>query len=59
MKIERSYSHLNGYEHILVHKPRLWEEIVKVINGVDATASKRKRPRRRQKQGECFSARRQ
>jgi hypothetical protein len=36
MKIIETYSHLNGLEFLLVHKPRLWEEVVQVINKVDA-----------------------
>jgi hypothetical protein len=36
------YSHLNGYEYLLVHKPELWEEIVTVIESVDAEVCKTK-----------------
>jgi hypothetical protein len=36
MRIVEFYSHLNGYEHIMVHKPSLWTEIVSAIEGVDA-----------------------
>lgn len=36
MKIAEAYSHLNGLEFLLVHKPNLWKEIQKVINNVDA-----------------------
>lgn len=36
MKIAECYSHLNGYEFIRVHKPRLWKEIEQVIANVDA-----------------------
>jgi len=36
MKIANSYSHLNGYEHLLVHKKDLWEEIVMAIQSIDA-----------------------
>lgn len=42
MKIAASYSHLNGLEYLLVHKPGLWEEIRKVIEGVDAEACRTK-----------------
>lgn len=38
MQIAVKYSHLNGLEFLLVHKPKLWDEIVKVINTVDAEA---------------------
>lgn len=36
MKIVETYSHLNGLEYLLVHKPNLWREIQSVINNVDA-----------------------
>lgn len=42
MKIIETYSHLNGLEFILVHKPKLWEEIQVVINSVDAEGCKNK-----------------
>lgn len=36
MKIAETYSHLNGLEFLLVHKPQLWQEIETVIAAVDA-----------------------
>lgn len=36
MKIAEKYSHLNGLEFLLVHKPSLWKEIQSVIAAVDA-----------------------
>ena len=36
------YSHLNGLEFLLVHKPRLWKEIQSVITKVDAQKCKTK-----------------
>jgi len=36
MNIIETYSHLNGLEILLVHKPELWKEIQDVINSVDA-----------------------
>ncbi len=36
MKITETYSHLNGLEFLLVHKPGLWKEIEAVIAAVDA-----------------------
>lgn len=36
MRIAERYSHLNGWEHIQVHKPHLWAEIEDVIGLVDA-----------------------
>jgi hypothetical protein len=40
MKIIEKYSHLNGLEFLLVHKPMLWREIQEVINEVDAEKCK-------------------
>lgn len=42
MKIIETYSHLNGLEFLLVHKPRLWDEIKAVISSVDAEACRTK-----------------
>ena len=38
MKIANMYSHLNGYEFMLVHKQGLWEEIENAIKYVDANS---------------------
>ena len=37
MRIAETYSHLNGLEFLLVHKPTLWREIQSVIAAVDAS----------------------
>jgi len=42
MKIVETYSHLNGLEFLLVHKPALWKELKSVIASVDADACKTK-----------------
>lgn len=42
MKIAETYSHLNGLEYLLVHRPRLWKEIKKVIKSIDAGLLKTK-----------------
>jgi len=42
MKIIETYSHLNGLEFLLVHKPTLWEEIRNVIVSVNAEKCKTK-----------------
>lgn len=42
MRIARRYSHLNGYEHIMVHKPRLWQDIEDSIAAIDAEACRTK-----------------
>jgi hypothetical protein len=51
VRIRRLYSHLNGQEHILVHKPRLWKEIEHVVAGVDAESCKTKESREKNKKG--------
>jgi hypothetical protein len=42
VKIIEKYSHLNGLEYLLVHKPELWKEIQKVIQVVNAEKCKTK-----------------
>lgn len=42
MKIANIYSHLNGYEHMIVHHKDLWDEIVEAINSIDANAFTKK-----------------
>jgi hypothetical protein len=42
MRIAQKYSHLNGLEFLLVHKPGLWKEIEEVIASVDAVACRTK-----------------
>ena len=42
MKIAETYSHLNGLEFLLVHKPTLWQEIQSVIADVDANKCRTK-----------------
>ncbi|MBI5194367.1 MAG: restriction endonuclease [Nitrospirae bacterium] len=42
MKTVETYSHLNGLEFLLVHKPKLWKEIQSVISTVDAEKCKTK-----------------
>lgn len=37
MRIVETYSHLNGLEFLMVHKPDLWTEIMQVIEGIDAS----------------------
>jgi hypothetical protein len=43
MKINEIYSHLNGLEYLMVHKPDLWQEIQDVIGAIDARACKTKK----------------
>lgn len=39
MRIEQIYSHLNGVEFLLVHKPLLWDEIKLAIQTVNANTA--------------------
>lgn len=52
MKIAECYSHLNGYEFIKVHKPHLWDEIVEVIQAVDAESCRTKTSKEKTMVGE-------
>jgi hypothetical protein len=42
VKIVETYSHLNGLEFLLVHKPKLWQEFQDVIIKVDGQSCKTK-----------------
>jgi hypothetical protein len=42
MKIVETYSHLNGLEFLIVHKPQLWEEMKEVVSKIDADKCKTK-----------------
>ncbi len=42
MHVGARYSHLNGEEYLLVHRPELWREVQAVIETVDAEACKTK-----------------
>lgn len=54
MKIIEIYSHLNGLEYLLVHKPNLWKEINDVINSVDAECCKTKVSEEKTKKGKIL-----
>lgn len=54
MKIVEQYSHLNGHEFLLVHKPELWNEICEVIKDVDAEACKTKISKEKTKKGKLL-----
>lgn len=57
MRIAEFYSHLNGWEHIKVHKKRLWRELEQVIESVDAEACRTKQSKeaRKAKKGLLYS----
>lgn len=42
MRIVARHSHQNGWEHIQVHKPALWKEIERIVEGVNAQACRTK-----------------
>jgi len=54
MKISETYSHLNGLEFLLVHKPKLWSEIQTVIQAVDAQKCKTKVSKEKNKKGKLL-----
>ncbi len=54
MKIAETYSHLNGLEFLIVHKPKLWREIQVVIAAVDAAKCKAKVSKEKTMKGELL-----
>ncbi|MCJ7813706.1 restriction endonuclease, partial [bacterium] len=54
MKIIETYSHLNGLEFLLVHKPALWREIKTVIASLDANKCKTKVSKEKTMKGELL-----
>lgn len=51
MQVKATYSHLNGLEYLLVHRSGLWDEVRRVIEGVDASVCRTKVSRERTKLG--------
>lgn len=51
MRIAETYSHLNGLEFLLVHKPQLWKEIKYVVKTVNAEKCKTKISREKRIKG--------
>lgn len=56
MRIVEHYSHLNGLEYLMVHKPALWDEIQQVIANVDATQFKTKVSKEKTMRGKMLYA---
>lgn len=56
MRIVEYYSHLNGLEYLMVHKPQLWAEIQDVIAKVDATQFKTKVSKEKTMKGKMLYA---
>jgi len=42
MKIIETYSHLNGYEYLRYKHPNIWDELVEIIDQIDAEACRTK-----------------
>src|ERR1017187_7535709 len=42
MRIAAQYTHLNGLEFLMVHKPELWSEIQTIISETDAVGCRTK-----------------
>jgi hypothetical protein len=51
MKIQEVYSHLNGREHIQVHKRGMWNQILEVIDRVNAKTCRTKVSKEKTKVG--------
>ena len=56
LRIVEHYSHLNGLEYLLVHKPGLWNEIREVVEGVDASVCRTKTSMETRSRGKLFYA---
>ena len=54
MKMLQYYSHLNGLEFLLVHKPELWQEIKNVIEKIDSSSTLTKVSSERNKIGKLL-----
>jgi hypothetical protein len=54
MRIAAHYSHLNGKEFLLVHKPALWKEIQDVIVRTDASACRLKISKEKRTKGKVL-----
>ncbi len=56
MKIEKFYSHLNGYEWIMFHQRKIWREIEETIAAIDADALKTKESKEKTMRGKMLYA---
>lgn len=54
MKIIETYSHLNGLEYLIVHRKKLWDEIQKVVESIDAEKCKTKVSKEKTMKGELL-----
>jgi Restriction endonuclease BglII len=51
MRIVQRHSHLNGFEYLMYHKPRIWKEIQTAIEKVDARKCRTKVSKEKTKPG--------
>jgi len=54
MKIKELYSHLNGYEWLLVHKKEIWDEIEAAIDSIDAEIYRTKKSKEKTMMGKML-----
>ena len=54
MRVFARYSHLNGEEFLLIHHRELWEEILEVIESVDAEACRTKESKEKGREGKLL-----
>lgn len=54
MKIAQKYSHLNGEEYLIVHHNNLYNEIIKVIESIDAEKFRTKISKEKRIAGNCL-----
>lgn len=54
MRMVAQYSHLNGLESLLVHRPKFWKEIQTAIRNVDAAACRTKISKEKTKMGKTL-----
>ncbi|MEX2214519.1 MAG: BglII/BstYI family type II restriction endonuclease [Phycisphaeraceae bacterium] len=56
MKIANYYSHLNGYEWIMVHQKSIWGEIEETISSIDAESLRTKESKEKTMRGRMLYA---
>lgn len=54
MRIAAKYSHLNGEEHLIVHRNELWDQVQQVIGRIDAESCRTKQSREIRKRGQLL-----
>ncbi len=56
MKIAQKYSHLNGEEYLIVHHRKLYDELIDIIEGIDASVLMTKESKEKTMRGEMLLA---